>query len=94
MAPVRIVAIVLFGGLLAGLPSIPAAADCRCVFAGRYYEAGTYACIRTPKGPRLARCGKVSNLSSWLFTKRRCRLVSMRAMPVRALLALVPAPPD
>ncbi len=92
---IRNIAIVLFGGLFLSLCSaiVPLTAhadpDCRCVYAGHYYLAGEVACIRTPAGPRLARCGKVSNLSSWRFSGETCSPVAARVP--RSLLAQIAA---
>lgn len=100
MAAIRIVAIVLIGGLVLGLsPLVPgavssAAADCRCVYAGRYYNAGELACIKTANGPRLARCGQVSNLSSWKFTADRCGPSARRTLPAIKQTALQSFPAD
>lgn len=85
MAAVRNFARVLGGGLVASLlcAGAPLTAhadpDCRCLYAGHYYLAGEVACIRTPAGPRLARCGKVSNMSSWRFSGETCSPVAGRA---------------
>ena len=53
-------------------------------------HAGEFACIRTPNGPRLARCAKVSNLSSWRFLKNGCGPTARRSTPIRYLLAILP----
>ncbi len=91
MTPFRSVAIALLTGLLLGpLGAADASADCRCLYSGHYYQAGEFACIRTPNGPRLARCAKVSNLSSWRFLKNGCGPTARRATPIRALLAILP----
>jgi hypothetical protein len=89
MAPLRIAAIVLAAGLLLGpVGAADARADCRCLYSGRYYHAGEFACIRTPNGPRLARCDKVSNLSSWRFTAKNCGRPSAGLRPsLPALIA-------
>jgi hypothetical protein len=66
--------------------SQPAAADCQCRAEGVVATHGQTLCIPTPNGMRLARCSKVSNVSSWTFLDGPC--------PVAALdSALRPADP-
>ncbi len=62
---------ILFG-LLIGAAATPAEADCRCRARGVIATEGETLCIRTPNGPRLARCGKVSNVASWTFLDGPC----------------------
>jgi len=66
------IAVLLLLGATAGL-AIPAAADCRCRGTdGTIFQQGELACIKTAKGPRLARCGMVLNNSSWTVLRDDC----------------------
>ncbi|UUP19308.1 hypothetical protein [Nitratireductor thuwali] len=56
----------------------PATADCRCVANGARYVEGEQACLKMPDGPRLARCEKVLNNSSWKMLGRDCSAISMQ----------------
>jgi hypothetical protein len=61
-------ALCLFGvGAL--LWSCPAFADgpipCTCRAAGTSHALGAVVCLKTPDGPRLARCERVLNNTSW-----------------------------
>ena len=47
-------------------------ANCYCRAQGRTFAVGETACLRTPAGPRLARCGMVLNNTSWEFSERAC----------------------
>ncbi|MBA3520647.1 MAG: hypothetical protein H0T75_24095 [Rhizobiales bacterium] len=49
-----------------------AGAACKCRAKGVIAAEGQTLCIRTPEGPRLARCGKVSNVASWTFLDGPC----------------------
>ncbi|MCR4269207.1 hypothetical protein, partial [Nitratireductor sp. ZSWI3] len=69
-----------------------AAADCLCRANGTAYEQGQLACIRMPGGPRLARCEKVLNNSSWRVLDQACQQMSSRPEPSRAAAALSTAP--
>lgn len=48
--------------------------NCTCRYNGRDYHLGESACIRTPEGPRLARCALNLNNTSWEFTDKSCPL--------------------
>ena len=54
-----------------------AAADCTCRARGVTATHGQTLCIRTPQGTRLARCEKVSNVSSWRFLNVPCPLAAV-----------------
>ena len=69
-------------------PSAQAAPDCKCRYAGQFYAAGDFACIKTDKGFRLARCGLSENVSTWRFLKKGCRGLSWFARPQPSLAAL------
>jgi hypothetical protein len=50
----------------------PASATCKCRARGVIAAEGQTLCIRTPDGVRLARCGKVLNVASWIFLDGAC----------------------
>ena len=54
-----------------------AAADCTCRARGVTATHGQTLCIRTPDGTRLARCEKVSNVSSWRFLTGACPVAAI-----------------
>jgi hypothetical protein len=58
--------------LLIGAATSPARADCVCRARDVVATHGQTICIQTPDGARLARCEKVSNVSSWRFLKDSC----------------------
>ncbi len=58
--------------LLAGAAASPAVADCTCRGPGVVAKHGQTVCLRTPAGPRLARCEMVLNNSSWTFLPEPC----------------------
>jgi hypothetical protein len=47
-------------------------AECYCRAQGRLFRMGEQACLRSPDGPRLARCEMELNVTSWRFTSQRC----------------------
>ncbi len=53
---------------------VQALADCTCKYTDGEVKEGETACIKTAAGPRLARCGKSQNVSSWLLTDESCEL--------------------
>jgi hypothetical protein len=52
----------------------PSQAVCKCLYSGGMVKEGETACITTAKGPRVARCGKSQNVTSWLMTEDRCEV--------------------
>ncbi|WP_350334801.1 hypothetical protein [Coralliovum pocilloporae] len=46
--------------------------ECRCQNYGNYYKVGEEACIKTNKGPRMARCILKINVSFWEWLDRPC----------------------
>ena len=58
--------------LVAWLAADLAGAACTCRAKGVVASEGQTLCIRTPQGPRLARCDKVSNITSWTFLSGPC----------------------
>jgi hypothetical protein len=64
-------AVTLIGALVSQVTM--AAADCRCRGSnGTLFQQGELACIKTAKGPRLARCGMILNNSSWTVVRDDC----------------------
>lgn len=47
-------------------------AECTCRSADGDVKQGETACIITSKGPKVARCEKVSNITSWKFLDTVC----------------------
>lgn len=46
--------------------------ECRCQNYGNYYKVGQEACIKTNKGPRMARCILKLNVSFWEWLDQPC----------------------
>jgi hypothetical protein len=65
----RILAIT-FTGVLACAAS--AMAECTCSYKGGKVTEGQSACIVTAKGPRLARCAKFQNVTTWVDEGTPC----------------------
>jgi hypothetical protein len=63
----------LLTALLIVLPTA-ALADCTCLSSDGAVKEGETACLKTADGPRLARCGKSQNVTSWFFTDERCEV--------------------
>ncbi|MEM8811623.1 MAG: hypothetical protein AAGF59_03325 [Pseudomonadota bacterium] len=55
--------------------------ECKCQNYGRYIKAGETACIRTNKGPQMARCIKRGNVTDWDFLGEDCSFTSMTTVP-------------
>ncbi len=51
--------------------------NCTCRFMGKKFELGTTICIKTPKGPRLARCEMNLNNTSWKTSLSPCHVAGM-----------------
>ena len=60
-----------------GAPNVP----CRCRFFGTYFELGQTVCMRTPDGPRLARCSMMLNNTSWDISRESCPQARMTPLP-------------
>jgi len=73
----------LFAAALLACLAGPAQAgkDCTCRHEGRDVAEGQTACLRTAKGPTLARCVMVLNNTSWEFLDRPCPQASTTPMP-------------
>lgn len=57
----------------------PASADCTCRGPGVIAHHGQTICLKTPSGPRLARCEMVLNNSSWRFLPEACPEASLQS---------------
>ena len=55
--------------------------DCTCQNYGRFIKAGQTACIRTNKGPKMARCVMRGNVTDWDFLDEKCAFTSMTTLP-------------
>ncbi len=71
--------------------AVEAAPNCTCRFQGQDIQLGQSVCINTANGPRMARCVRVLNNTSWEVTKGACPFVqaptddnSLRGMVARA----------
>lgn len=56
--------------------------ECKCQNYGRFIMAGDTACIRTHKGPKMARCVMRGNVTDWDFLDEECSHTSMSTIPV------------
>jgi hypothetical protein len=82
-----LVALALIGAV-AG-QTMSAAADCLCRGSdGTNFQQGELACIKTAKGPQLARCEMVLNNSSWTIVRDDCP--SAMSAPAQRLAAVTP----
>jgi hypothetical protein len=64
--------VAILAAILASAVATPAKADCKCRAPGFIAHHGQVACLRTPEGYRLARCGMSLNNSAWIFTQESC----------------------
>lgn len=69
-----------------------ASAGCLCRANGAEFEQGQLACLNLPDGPRLARCEKVLNNSSWKILKKGCLEMTELSDQGSALASLAPLP--
>ena len=51
--------------------------NCTCRFMGKKFGLGVMVCIKTPNGPRLARCELNLNNTSWKTTSSPCHIAGM-----------------
>ncbi len=58
--------------------------ECRCQNYGRYLLVGQAACIKTNKGPRMARCILKGNNTMWEFLPEGCPVAENRQSIVTA----------
>jgi hypothetical protein len=64
-----------FSALIVGMAmaaATPASADCECIYDGGTVKEGASMCLKTAKGFRVAKCGKVLNNTSWAITEEAC----------------------
>ncbi len=52
--------------------TVSARAECTCVYQQGEVKEGQTACIQTVKGPSMARCSKVQNVTSWQVLNQPC----------------------
>lgn len=82
---------VLVSALLAGAVVIGVAdraqANCTCRAEGRSFELGTTMCLKSPQGPRLARCEMALNNTSWRWLQEGCP-VTGRVAPMTTALVM------
>jgi hypothetical protein len=52
--------------------------QCTCRALGRSFELGQSACLPSPKGPRIAVCVMVLNMTSWQISDTPCVGARMR----------------
>lgn len=55
--------------------------ECKCQNYGRFINAGDIACIRTHKGPQMAKCVMRGNVTDWDFLDEECAHTSMSTIP-------------
>jgi len=55
--------------------------NCRCRNYGTYFKLGQVACIKTPNGPRLARCSMTLNNTVWEFLSDGCPTARLSPSP-------------
>jgi len=84
-------AVIRFATLSIAAVNSPAAADCTCRGPGVVAHHGQTICLRTPDGPRLARCDMVLNNSSWTFLPDACPEASIQGRnELAAAMSLAP----
>jgi hypothetical protein len=75
------------------LPALGDSDECRCRGSdGRIFYEGELACIRTAKGPKLARCEMALNNTTWTIVGDDCPEV-LRLSPTR-LATFLPVAAD
>ena len=63
--------------LAAGAAQAGPDGDCSCRYNGGEVIEGQTACIKTAKGPTLARCERTLNNTSWKFLNQPCPTASL-----------------
>ena len=75
------------------LPALGDSDECRCRGSdGQIFYEGDLACIRTAKGPKLARCEMALNNTTWTIVRDDCP-EALRFSPVR-LATFSPVAPN
>jgi hypothetical protein len=64
--------------------------QCTCRALGRSFELGQTICLSTPKGPRMAVCVMVLNMTSWQISETPCVGARMRDHQHAIRLAGIP----
>ena len=86
----RAALILVLTGLILGTAGSPAHARFDCRAPNRILYEGETACIMTPAGPQMARCGRVLNNTSWEFLQTPC---TVRSVPPAEPHADIASPP-
>jgi len=91
---VSLVALAVFGAFDS---ATAAERQCTCRALGRSFELGQTVCLSTPKGPRMAVCVMVLNMTSWQISDTPCvgarirnhqRAIELAGIPTRDRPAL------
>jgi hypothetical protein len=69
--------------LLVSAATVDAKAECTCRFPGGSVKEGQSVCIKTANGPKLARCEKVQNVTSWKFLEQSCPIAQSLRSKIR-----------
>ena len=64
--------------------------DCTCRYFGVNYRLGETVCLRSPEGPRLARCSMVLNNTTWETLDRSCPTSARAPMTLAAAPLCLP----
>jgi hypothetical protein len=72
---VSLAAFAVFGGFVSATAAEP---RCTCRAFGRSFELNQSTCFPTPKGPRIAVCVMVLNMTSWQISDTPCVGARMR----------------
>jgi hypothetical protein len=77
--------------IASGLPALGGDSDeCRCRGSdGQIFHEGDLACIKTAKGPKLARCEMALNNTTWTVVRDDCP-TALGFSPVRLATIVVP----
>ncbi len=95
-----VTAVVSLIGAMTTVVSSAAAIECTCRAPGKRVELGGTICLRTPDGPRLARCVMDLNITSWKVLDAPCPVSALPdpapqsriATAWRSPIAIPPAP--
>lgn len=77
-------------GLAISVGASTAGAECTCRAPGHIAHHGETICLKTPAGPRLARCEMVLNNASWTILPDACPEASL-ARPFELAMSPMPA---
>lgn len=88
---ITVAVVSLFGALATVVPSA-AAIECTCRAPGKRVELGGTICLRTPDGPRLARCVMDLNITSWKVLDAPCPTAALPdPAPMSRIAVLLPS---